>query len=77
MNFNKFMNKLLDTLSNFLARYPGVLPMVGVLLILLNLILQIFPGPGSGWFVDSNLFLHVGLLVAVIGLMLARAVSRG
>jgi hypothetical protein len=66
------MNQFLDWLGNYLARRRGLLPLVGIGMIILNLILQIIPGPGSGWFVDSNLFLHVGLIVSLIGIMLIR-----
>ena len=47
------MNDLLDKLSNFLSRYPGLLPLLGILLVLLNLLLQLFP---DNWLSDSNLF---------------------
>jgi hypothetical protein len=37
------------------------------------LLLQIFPGPGSGWFVDSNILMHVGAIMGILGILLARA----
>jgi hypothetical protein len=65
------MSKLLDKLSEFLAHRKGLLPLLGILLILFNLILQlVLP---SGWLVSSNLFLHIGIIVAIFGLMLAWA----
>jgi hypothetical protein len=69
-----FMNNLLDRASDSLARRPGALPLLGIGLILLNFLLQIVPGPGS-WLVDSNLFLHLGLVVSLLGLMLVRALG--
>lgn len=69
------MNKLLDGLNEYLAKRLGLLPLVGLALIILNWVLQIFPGPGSGWIVDSNLFLHLGLVVSLIGLLLVRPLS--
>ena len=69
------MNNLLDTLGNFIGKRPGLLPLVGLVLILLNLILQITPGPGSGWFVDSNLLLHVGVVTSIIGILLIRVLK--
>lgn len=65
------ISKLLDTLSNYLAHRKGLLPIIGLVLILLNLLLQ-FILPGS-IIVTANLFLHVGLVVAIFGLMLAWA----
>lgn len=65
------ISKLLDTLSNYLAHRKGLLPIIGILLILINLILQfIFPG---SFLAGTNLFLHIGMIIAVFGLMLAWA----
>ena len=69
------MNNLVEKLNDFFATRPGLLPMIGIVLVLLNLLLQIFPGPGSGWLVDSNLFLHIGVIVSVVGILLIRALS--
>jgi len=69
------MNQLLDKLSAFIGERPGLLPLLGLGLIIINLILQVFPGPGSGWLVDSNLFLHVGLIMSLIGILLIRPLS--
>ncbi|MCB9422176.1 MAG: hypothetical protein H6667_20405 [Ardenticatenaceae bacterium] len=66
------MNRFLDWLGDFLEKRRGLLPLIGLGLIVLNLILQIVPGPGSGWIVDSNLFLHLGLIVSLIGILLIR-----
>lgn len=69
------MNELIDRLGDFFAERPGLLPLVGIGLIFINFILQIFPGPGSGWFVDSNALLHLGLICGLLGLLLIRAFS--
>lgn len=76
MKFDNFMNNLLDKLSGFFAAWPGILPIVGMLFVIVNLILQIFPGPGSGWFVDSHFLLHIGIIITIIGMLLIRALSR-
>ena len=65
------ISKLLDQLSEFLAHRKGLLPIIGMLLIIFNLILQ-FIIPGSLLAV-SNLLLHIGLLVSIFGLMLSWA----
>jgi len=65
------ISKLLDRMSEYLAHRKGLLPLAGILLIVLNLMVQfVFP---SGWLASSNLFLHVGLIIAIFGLMLAWA----
>lgn len=66
------MNEFLDALGDFLEKRRGLLPLIGLGLIILNWILQVVPGPGSGWIVDSNLFLHLGLVVSLIGILLIR-----
>jgi hypothetical protein len=63
------LNKMLDKISEYLAPRKGLLPLIGILLILLNFILQLLP---IGWLADKNLFLHVGLIIAIFGLMLAQ-----
>jgi len=65
------MSKLLDWLSEFLAHRKGLLPLLGIVLIILNLILQFVLPPG--WLTSSNLLLHIGLIFAIFGLMLAWA----
>lgn len=65
------ISRMLDTLSNYLAHRKGLLPIIGLAFILLNLVLQfIFPG---SIIVTANLCLHIGLIVAIFGLMLAWA----
>lgn len=66
------MNDFLDRVSEFLSKYPGLLPMLGLGLIILNLVLQLFPG---SWFVDRNILLHIGLIVSLIGLLLIRPLT--
>jgi hypothetical protein len=69
------MNDLVERLNDFFAERPGLLPVIGVVLVVLNLLLQFFPGPGSGWFVDSNVLLHIGVIISTIGLLLIRALT--
>jgi hypothetical protein len=71
---DKFINNLLDKSSDFLARKPGFLPMLAVVFIVLNLLLQIFPG-SDYWLASSNLFLHVGVIMGLIGILLVRALG--
>jgi len=65
------MSKFLDRASEFLAHRKGLLPIIGLSLILLNLLIRIiFP---ASFFAASDLFLHLGLVIAIFGLMLAWA----
>jgi hypothetical protein len=65
------ISRFVDWLSEYLARRKGLLPLIGLALIVLNLIFQFVLPPG--WLVSSNLLLHLGVIVAVIGLMVAWA----
>jgi hypothetical protein len=68
---DKKLSGFLDIVSDFLARRKGLLPLVGILLVILNLIIQIVPG--FEWLSGNNLLLHLGILVAIIGFMFAWA----
>lgn len=68
------VNRIVDQISDLLAGKPGFLPLLGLAFILINFILQFFPGAGV-WVVDSNLLLHLGLIMTIIGLLLIRPFS--
>jgi len=64
------ISQFIDFLSEFLAQRKGLIPAIGILLVLLNFILQFLP---LGWLVESNLFLHLGIITGLFGIMLAWA----
>jgi hypothetical protein len=64
------VSRLLDFLSEFFAHRKGLLPMIGIALVLLNFILLLFP---AGWLAQTNCFLHLGVIVAITGFLVARA----
>ena len=67
---NRFSN-FLDLASNHLATRKGLLPLLGIGLIILNFILVSFL---PDWFFSrTNLALHLGIVIALIGQMLAWA----
>lgn len=68
--FNQ-LNRFLDKVSEFLAQRKGLIPLIGILFIITNYILQFFPS--MGWLGESNLFLHIGVIVAIFGIMIAWA----
>lgn len=67
----EMLNRFLDAAAEFFARRKGLLPTIGILFVLANAILQFIPG--GGVFVESNILLHVGVITAVFGIMLAWA----
>ncbi len=67
----QLFNRFLDWASNFLARRKGLLPLIAVLLILVDFSLK--AAGAGGWLVSTDFFLHAGVILAIIGLMLAWA----
>ncbi len=67
---SQLISRILDRLSEFLAARKGLLPLLGLGLILLNLIIQFL---SDGWVAQTHLLLHLGLIIAILGFMLARA----
>lgn len=65
------INRYLDKISDFLAHKKGLLLLIGIFLVFVNAVLQFIPV--SGWLIDSNLFLHLGVITALIGILLAWA----
>ena len=66
----KSLSKLVDKLSEFLAPRKGLLPLIGMVFVVLNFIFRLFP---LGWIRETDLFLHLGLVIAIFGMMLAWA----
>ncbi|HXF86657.1 MAG TPA: hypothetical protein VNK49_14845 [Anaerolineales bacterium] len=67
----KWISKMLDRASEYFAHRKGLLPLIGILLVILNFILQFVLG--SHFIATSNLFLHLGVIIAIFGMMLAWA----
>ncbi|MEJ2598166.1 MAG: hypothetical protein P8Z00_07510 [Anaerolineales bacterium] len=65
------MNLILDRIADFLAHRKGLLPLLGLILVLINAILQFFPG--GGLLAQTNLLLHLGIILAILGFLLAWA----
>ena len=61
----------IDFLSEFLASRKGLIPLIGIIFVILNFIFQFIPG--CGVVAETNLFLHLGVIVSILGLLLARA----
>ena len=67
----KWLSTLIDKASNFFAHRKGLLPLLGILLVLVNFLLPFFMA--SNFITASNLFLHLGVIIAIFGFMLAWA----
>jgi hypothetical protein len=65
------LSKFLDSASDYLATRKGLLPILGIGLIVLNFILVSFLP--DCFFSRTNLALHLGIIIAIIGQLLAWA----
>lgn len=67
---NKRAARWLDQLSTYLSTRKGLLPLVGALLVILNLLLVIvFPDNTLSRY---NIFLHIGVITAIAGFLIAK-----
>ena len=69
--FELSLSALLDKLSEYLAVRKGLLPLLGTAMILVNFLLEIFL-PGA-YITRIDLFLHLGLILAIFGIVLGTA----
>jgi len=67
----KWFNESLDRISDFLAHRKGLPLLLALFLVVLNEVLQFIPA--AGWLRESDLLLHLGVIVAIIGVLLAWA----
>ena len=65
------INQFIDILSEFFAHRKGLIPLIGLFLVIINFIISFFPE--LGWLATSDLFLHLGIVLAIFGFMLAWA----
>lgn len=62
---------MVEKILAFMERTKGLPVMLGLFLVVLNLILQFIPG--LGFLSASNILLHIGLVLALIGLLFREA----
>jgi hypothetical protein len=68
----KRFSRLIDKASDYFAHRKGLLPLIGILLVIINYILPFIFGLDNV-ITASNLFLHLGVIIAIFGMMLAWA----
>lgn len=68
----KRFSRMIDKASDFFAHRKGLLPLLGIMLVIINYILPFIFGLDN-LVAGSNLFLHLGVVIAIFGMMLAWA----
>jgi len=69
----KWLSQLVDNASNYFAHRKGLLPLLGILFVSINFMLPFVGLSLDSFLVASNLFLHLGVIVAIFGMMLGQA----
>ena len=70
-----WLSRLLDGISDYVSTHRGVPVLMGVLLVVLNYLLVLIPGVQLGFVETTNLFLHLGVIVGLVGVLLGDALS--
>ena len=70
-----WLSRLIDRISDYVSIHRGVPVLIGVLLVVLNYVLVIIPGVQLGFVETTNLFLHLGVIVGLVGVLLGDALS--
>jgi len=70
-----FFSRLIDRISDYIAAHRGAPILLGVALVMLNYLLVIIPGVQLGFVEETNLFLHLGVIVGLIGVLLGDALG--
>ena len=65
-----FLSRVIDRLSDYISAHRGVPILLGVALVMLNYLLLIIPGVQLGFVEETNLFLHLGVIVGLVGVLL-------
>lgn len=70
-NLSVSLAQFATTATNFMADRRGVPMILGFFLVLLNFLVQFIPA--LGWFAEYDVLLHLGILLAIGGSLLASA----
>lgn len=66
---------LLDKVSQYLAQVRGLPLLLAIGMVILNFILQFINVPIISLIADANLFLHLAVVVGLLGVLLADALG--
>ena len=63
----------LDRLSEYISKRRGLPTMLAIVLVVINLVFQFVPG--LEWFAHTNLLLHIGVIIGLLGILLSAALG--
>lgn len=68
------INRFVDRASEYLAHNKGLPVIVGVILVIANYFVQFLAGvPVIGFFAATDLLLHLGIIIGLLGILLGDA----
>ena len=70
-----WVSRLLDGISDYVSGHRGVPVLIGVLLVILNYLLRLIPETQLGFIESTDLLLHLGVIVGLLGVLLGDALS--
>lgn len=62
----------LNRISSFIARYKGLPVLIAIIFVALNFLLKL---AHAGWLSDTDLLLHLGVIIGLVGLLLGEALG--
>ncbi len=68
-------SKVIDSISDYVSGHRGVPVLIGVLLVILNYVLRLIPETQLGFVESTDLLLHVGIIVGLLGILLGDALD--
>jgi TRAP-type mannitol/chloroaromatic compound transport system permease small subunit len=67
------ISKLLDRISDYIASHRGAPVLLAVILVVLNYVLRIIPDMQLGFVESTDLLLHLGIVIGLLGVLLGEA----
>ncbi|TET50471.1 MAG: hypothetical protein E3J64_08185 [Anaerolineales bacterium] len=68
------VRRFLRWAAESLARLPGLPVLVAILLVVANFVVRLLPGgPVVDWLVGTDLLLHLGVVLGLLGILLGDA----
>ncbi len=72
-NLDAIISKLLDRISDYIASHRGAPILLAVILVVLNYVLRVIPGTQLGFVESTDLLLHLGIVIGLLGILLGEA----
>ncbi len=66
-------SRVLDRISDYVANHRGAPLLLALLLVVLNYVLRVIPGVQLGFVETTDLLLHLGVVVGLVGVLLGDA----